>query len=72
MDLVLAVLRGETSVAEAAAEHGLAEAEVEAWRARFLRGAESALREPWEPDCEPEDEAIQRLHCRIRSLIAAI
>ncbi len=34
--LVLELLRGDTSVAEAARKHGLTVAEIEDWRERFL------------------------------------
>jgi transposase-like protein len=43
--LVLSLLKGETTAAEAARRHGLKVAEVEDWRDRFLLGAENALRE---------------------------
>jgi transposase-like protein len=42
--LVLSLLKGETTVADAARRHGLKVAEVEEWRERFLLGAENALR----------------------------
>lgn len=41
--LVLSILKGETSVAEAARRHALTVAEIEDWRDRFLLGAENAL-----------------------------
>src|SRR5664280_232030 len=40
--LVLAILRGETSVPEGARKHDLTVAEVEAWKDRFLLAAENA------------------------------
>jgi hypothetical protein len=42
--LVVRILKGETSVAEAARQHGLTVAEVEDWRETFLLGAENVLR----------------------------
>lgn len=42
--LVLSVVRGETSVQEAARKHGLTVGEVEDWRERFLSGAENSVR----------------------------
>ncbi|MCE3223497.1 MAG: hypothetical protein K0S58_1677, partial [Nitrospira sp.] len=42
--LVVSILKGATSVAEAARMHGLTVAEVEDWREKFLLGAENALR----------------------------
>ncbi|MHC9061311.1 transposase, partial [Nitrospira sp. CMX1] len=40
--LVISLLKGKTSVAEAARTHGLTVAEVEGWREKFLAGAENA------------------------------
>ena len=48
--LVVSLLKGETSVAEAARTHGLTVGEVEDWREKFLLGAENALR------TRPKDE----------------
>ena len=42
--LVVSLLKGETSVAEAARTYGLTVAEIEDWREKFLLGAENALR----------------------------
>jgi transposase-like protein len=42
--LVISLLKGETTAAEAARRHGLKVAEVEAWRDRFLLAAENGLR----------------------------
>jgi hypothetical protein len=53
--LVVSILKGETSVAEAARTHGLTVAEVEEWREKFLLGAENALRS------RPKDEQIKKL-----------
>ena len=49
--LVLSIMKGETSIAEAARRDGLTVAEIEDWRERFLVGAENALRS------RPKDEA---------------
>jgi transposase-like protein len=48
--LVVSILKGETSVAEAARTHGLTVAEVDDWREKFLLRAENALR------TRPKDE----------------
>ncbi len=37
--LVIEILRGDTSVAEAARKHGLTVADIEDWRERFAQGA---------------------------------
>src|SRR5665811_1307107 len=42
--LIVSIIRGETSVHEAARKHGLTVAEVEDWREKFLSAAENALR----------------------------
>ena len=49
MALVVSILKGETSAAEAARLHGLTVAEIEDWRKKFLLGAENALR-TWPKD----------------------
>ncbi|MCB9775744.1 MAG: hypothetical protein H6750_15655 [Nitrospiraceae bacterium] len=48
--MVLSVLKGETSVVEAARQHGLRVAEVESWQDQYLRAAENGLRR------RPKDE----------------
>ena len=50
--VVVSILKGEASIAEAARTHGLTVAEVEDWRDRFLLGAENALRK------RPKDEEV--------------
>jgi transposase-like protein len=66
--LVISVLRGETTAAEAARRHGLKVAEVEEWRERFLLGAENALRtRPKEEDALREEE-VNRLKRKVGEL----
>jgi len=59
--LVLSILKGETSVAEAARRHGLTVAEIEDWRDRFLLGAENALRSRPKDDEALKEEQIKML-----------
>jgi transposase-like protein len=67
--LVLEILRGDTSVAEAARKHGLTIAELEDWRERFLSGAENALRSrPTDEDGQKERE-IKRLKQKVGELV---
>lgn len=61
--LVMSMLKGETSVAEAARTHGLKVAEIEDWREKFLSGAENALR------TRPKDEQIKKLKQKIGDLV---
>ncbi|MBP3731364.1 MAG: hypothetical protein J6I40_07850 [Mailhella sp.] len=42
--LVLSILRGHTSIQEAARTHGLTMAEIEDWKDKFLLGAATSLR----------------------------
>ena len=58
--LVTSILKGETSVAEAARKHRLTVAEIEDWRERFLLGAENALRSRPKDDEALKDEQIKR------------
>jgi putative transposase len=66
--LVVSILKGETSVAEAARQHGLTVAEVEAWREKFLLGAENALRSRPKDDEALKDEQIKQLKQKIGDL----
>jgi transposase-like protein len=66
--LVLSLLKGETTAAEAARRHGLKVAEVEEWRDRFLLGAENALRaRPREEEALREEE-LNRLKRKVGEL----
>lgn len=67
--LVLSILKGETSVPEAARKHGLRVAEVEDWKERFLLGAENALRSRPRDDEALKDEEIERLKQKVGELV---
>ena len=57
--LVVSILKGETSVAEAARTHGLTVAEVDDWREKLLLGAENALRSRARDEEVGKDEQIR-------------
>src|SRR5687768_17199757 len=67
--LVVNILKGDTSVAEAARQHGLTVAEVEAWREKFLMGAENALRSRPKDEEALKDEQIKKLKQKIGDLL---
>ncbi|WP_041281454.1 helix-turn-helix domain-containing protein [Desulfocurvibacter africanus] len=67
--LVVSILKGETSVQEAARRHGLTVAEVEDWRDKFLFGAENALRSRPRNEEALKDEQIKRLKQKIGELV---
>ncbi len=67
--LVVRLLKGETSVAEAARTHGLTVAEVEDWREKFLVGAENALRTRPKDEDAMKDEQIKKLKQKIGDLV---
>ena len=67
--LVMSILKGETSVAEAARQHGLTVAEIEDWREKLLRGAENALRSRPRDDEALKDEQIKTLKQKIGDLV---
>jgi len=67
--LVLSILRGETSVQEAARKHALTVAEVQDWKDRFLFGAENALRSHPRDEQAMYDEQIKRLKQKIGDLV---
>jgi transposase-like protein len=67
--LVVSILKGETSVAEAARTHGLTVAEVEEWREKFLVGTENALRSRPKDEEALKDEQIKKLKQKIGDLV---
>jgi transposase-like protein len=48
--LVISILKGDTTAAEAARKHGLTAGEIDDWREKFQQGTENALR------ARPKDE----------------
>ncbi len=70
--LILSIIRGETSVQEAARRHGLTVAEVEDWREKFLAAAENALRSRPKDDEALKDEQIKRLKQKVGELVLDI
>jgi transposase-like protein len=67
--LVLELLRGNTSVVEAARTHGLTVADIEEWKDRFLAGAENALRSRPLDDEAQKDHEIKRLKQKVGELV---
>ena len=70
--LVVEILRGDLSVVEAARKHGLTVVEVEAWRERFLSGAENALRSRPLDDEAQKDRDIKRLKQKVGELVMEV
>ena len=67
--LVLSILRGETSVQEAARKHGLTVAEIEQWKAKFLTAAENALRTRPKDEEGLKDKRIRQLERKIGEMV---
>jgi Protein of unknown function (DUF1153) len=59
--LVVSILKGAISVAEAACRHGLTVGEIEDWREKFLLGAEIVLRTRLKDEEALKDEQIKKL-----------
>ena len=70
--LVLSILKGETSIQEAARKHGLTVAELEDWTERFFLGAENALRARPRDDEALREEQIKKLKQKIGDLVMDI
>jgi transposase-like protein len=66
--LVISLLKGETTAAEAAWRHGVKVAEVEAWRDRFLLAAENGLRARPKEDEALREEEVSRLKRKVGEL----
>lgn len=70
--LIVSIVRGETSVQEAARQHGLTVAEIEDWRERFFLAAENALRSKPRDEEALKDEQIKRLKQKVGELVLDI
>jgi transposase-like protein len=70
--VILAILEGETSVAEAARKRGLTVAELKDWRERFLRGAENTLRARPNDEDALKDGQIKKLKQKLGELVLDI
>jgi transposase-like protein len=66
--LVISLLKGETTAAEAARRHGLKVAEVEEWRDRFLLAAENGLRARPKDEEALREEELNRLKRKVGEL----
>ena len=67
--LVLSILRGETSVQEAARKHSLTVSDVQDWKDRFLLGAENARRAHPKDEQALHEEQVKRLKQKIGDLV---
>ena len=67
--LMVELLRGDTSVAEAARNHGVTVADVEDWRQRFLMGAEHALRSRPAAEDGQQERELKRLTQQVGELV---
>lgn len=67
--LVVSILKGETSMAEAARVHGLTIREVEEWKERFLTAGENALRSRPKDEEAMKDQQIKQLKQKVGELV---
>ncbi len=70
--LVVSILKGETSIAEAARTHGLTVREVEEWKEKFLSGGENALRSRPRDEEGLKDQQIKQLKQKVGELVLDI
>ena len=70
--LVLEILKGETSVQEAARKHGLKVRDIEDWKDRFLAGAQNALRSRPRDEEGMKDDQIKKLKQKVGELVLDI
>ena len=67
--LIVSILRGETSAAEAARSYGLTLGEVEDWKEKFLLADENALRARPRDEEALKDEQIKKLKQKVGELV---
>ena len=70
--VVLSIVKGETSAAEAARKHGLTIAEIERWKEQFFAAGENALRARPKDEDAAKDEQIARLQKKVGELVLDI
>jgi transposase-like protein len=70
--LVLSIIKGETSVQQAARQHGITVAELEDWKERFLLAAENTLRARPKDEEALREEQIKKLKQKIGDLVMDI
>jgi transposase-like protein len=70
--VVLSIVKGETSAAEAARRHGLTIAEIERWREQFFAAGENALRARPKDEEAAKDEQIAKLQRKVGELVLDI
>ena len=70
--LVISIIKGETSIQEAARQHGLTVAEIEDWQERFFLGAENALGARPKDEEALREEQIKKLKQKIGDLVMDI
>jgi transposase-like protein len=70
--VVLSIVKGETSAAEAARKHGLTVAEIERWREQFFAAGENALRARPKDEEAAKDEQIAKLQRKVGELVLDI
>jgi transposase-like protein len=70
--LVLEILRGQTTVADAARTHGLKASDIELWKDTFLTYGETALRSNPRDEQEVKEKKIDQLHKKVGELTMEI
>ena len=70
--VVVSIVKGETSAAEAARKHGLTAAEIERWKEQFFAAGENALRARPKDEEAAKDEQIAKLQRKVGELVLDI
>ena len=70
--VVTSIVKGETSAAEAARQHGLTIAEIERWKEQFFAAGENALRARPKDEEAAKDEQIAKLQRKLGELVLDI
>jgi transposase-like protein len=67
--LVISILKGETTMQEAARKHDLTVAEIEDWKDKFLSAGENALRSRPKDEEGLKEEQIKKLKQKVGELV---
>ena len=69
VSLVISILKGETTMQEAARKHDLTVAEIEDWKDKFLSAGENALRSRPKDEEGLKEEQIKKLKQKVGELV---
>ena len=69
VELILAIIKGQTNLVEACREHDLRQSEVEGWVDTFMKSGERGLRVNSKDEKDQDDREIKELRAKVGELV---